>query len=244
MSKISYALFDLDNTLYRGERFHVIYDFPVILHKEGLFNKTNLDELDRLWNGYINGNILRPSFVNKTIESYFHGIKGEKVKEIKLSAKTWLQKSSNLWFEYTFDLMELFKTIPIHTVLVSGSPVEPLEVIKDLLSVDELHATTGHIGAEDEFLGTCRFDFGSKKTKEKLIKSWSFPRESSFAFGDSESDFPLLEAVNPKNSFLLRSNKDDVLGNLGREKGWNVFTHDDDILNKVRERIVNTFYKF
>jgi len=243
MPQQSVALFDLDYTLYKGEmqQYHVILDFPYILDKTGLFQKNVLDKMKKAYDDYKQKKIDRKVFADNTIQFYYEGVKGQSVKDIENVAKQWMLKSTNLWYPYTYELVELMRNMSIPTIIISGSPIEPLALIKQELGVDNLYATRGKIDWQGTFTGECEAEFANAEAKDLLIQSFNFNPDLSFAFGDSESDYPLLESVNPKNSFLFRDNLEDSISRNATAKGWQVHKREMYIIEAVRRRLGEIF---
>lgn len=234
----SLALFDLDYTLYRGEKHHVILDFPHFLHKENLFPSKTLDQMTIEFNDYQLKKKDRKTFADNEIQLYYEGLKGQSVKDIESASKDWLLSSTNLWYDYAHELVKLMRNSNIPTVIISGSPFEPLVLVKEELGVDELYATRGEIDDKGIFTGNCEVEYANADAKSKLIQTLNFDPSKSFAFGDSESDFPLLEAVHPSNSYFFRDVVDSM-STYASTKGWQVHRRDKDILEAVKRRLVD-----
>jgi phosphoserine phosphatase len=73
----------------------------------------------------------------------------------------------------------------------------------------------------------------------QFLQRMNIDTEKSFAFGDSESDIPLLQAVAPKNSFLIGG---DVRSRESAEQNeWNLLDHNENILDRVKARVDDVF---
>ena len=242
MSQQSLALFDLDYTLYKGEvgYHHVILDFPYILHENGLFPKEVLDKMKKEYAVYKQTKN-RKIFADNTIQFYYEGVKGQSVKDIEDIAKQWLLKSTDLWYPYSFELVELMRNSAVPTTIISGSPIEPVALIKQELGVDNVYATRGKIDEHGNFTGECEVEFANAEVKKRLIQTFDFDPDSSFAFGDSESDFPLLDAVNPKNSFLFCDDLENPISKNAAANGWQVHKREMGVVEAVRNRLSKIF---
>ena len=244
MKKYSFSFFDLDNTLYKGKRNHVVFDFPIYLNKIGLFPDQLIQKTNKKIKEYENKEIDRQRFVLNTLSCFYQGIKGYSTKEIdNLAQKFWAENLPNAWYHYVEDLINLLRDYS-KTIVVSGSPLEVITPVKDFLKIHEIYGTIGNLSTNDYFDGT--FDIAKEmataQAKERLIKSltqkYPIDKSHSFAFGDSESDFPLLQSVKNKNAFLITSKPD--IKEFGTKQNWQVISHNADLSTIVRDRLEET----
>jgi HAD superfamily hydrolase (TIGR01490 family) len=105
-------------------------------------------------------------------------------------------------------------------VLVSSSGVELVEPIGQLLGVDRVIATRMSI-ADGRYTGEVEFyAFGETKAAaaRELAAREGYDLADSFAYSDSHTDIPLLEAVG--NAVAV--NPDRALRRVALERGWTV----------------------
>ena len=144
MSKHSFSFFDLDKTLYKGKRNHVIFDFPIYLNEIGLFPDRLVQKINKEIKEYKNKVIDRRKFTLNVISYFYEGIKGYSTKEIDdLAQRFWAQNLSNAWYHYTKDLINILRDYS-EIIVISGSPLETITPVKDFLGVDEIYGTTGN----------------------------------------------------------------------------------------------------
>ena len=246
MESKSYCFFDFDNTLYKGKNGYLILDFPEFLAVKGLFNCLDLKNLQDLQFLYKNKHMSRDDFAIKVLETYYKGLAGKEEKDIFMEAVNFFEiKYNEIWFPYSLPLIQLMNKYTT-TILVSGSPYEILELICEKIDIKILFATRGII---DKGVYTGEFNIDTematydakKKLMDKLSKLYQFNTDSSFAFGASESDFPLFDAVNFKNSYLIGENE----GKLEREvnKDWNIVKRDKVSIEVINQRLSIVFPK-
>jgi phosphoserine phosphatase len=244
MKNASFCFFDFDNTLYKGKNRYLILDFPEFLAVKSYFDEKELKKLKDLRILYANHGISRDEFTIRVIESYYQGLAGQSEDEISRQANIfWEMKPEDLWFSYTIPLLNLMKKYTT-TVLVSGSPLEILRLIYKEIGREILYGTRGIIersiytGAYNPYE-----EMATYNAKSKFIIDMSvihqFNPNTSFAFGDSESDFPLLNAVNAQNSYLIGVDKNSLDRSIN--KYWNIVQRDDSLLVHVKNRIAKVF---
>lgn len=241
MIEDSFSFFDLDNTLYKGKHNHVIFDFPIYLNEIGLFPDRLIQKTNKRIKAYENKEIDRRKFTLNVISYFYQGIKGYSITEIDdLVQKFWAENLSNAWYHYTEDLINFLQDYS-EIIVISGSPLEVITPIKDFFGINKIYGTSGNLSANNYFDGT--FDMAKEmataEAKENLMKSLikrcPIDKKRSFAFGDSESDFPLLQSVNSKNAFLITSKPE--LKKMGAKQNWQVISHSTDISGIIRDRL-------
>lgn len=242
MSEKNFVFLDFDNTLYRGESRYMILDFSTFLKTNGFFDSGEFDKFRSLFSSYHQGELDRHKFGVYAVETYYRGLCGITAKEISAQANLfWDRIRDNAWFPYTVPLLKLLKD-KTTTILISGSPIEILKIISKSLGIKDLYASKGILN-NGVYSGGTEQEMATSYSKAKLMKGlsvkFSFNPATSFAFGDSESDFPLLEAVDPCNAYLLGASaklKQQVI-----EKNWNLLDHENEILSHVNSRIDELF---
>lgn len=242
MNKDSYVFFDFDNTLYKGQSRYLILDITNYLFKRGSFNSIEFENINNLFSSYFQGIINRHDFGVRVVESYYRGLTGLYEKEIlDITRDFWDRFQANSWFSYTIPLLKMINNSTIK-ILVSGSPVEVLEMIKKPLGFKEIYASKGTI-KNGIYTGFTTKEMATSSAKSKLMLDLShtiaFNPAKSFAFGDSESDFPLLEAVTPDNAYLFGAS--ESLKRQVADRNWNLLDQEKEILDHVNSRI-NTLF--
>ena len=238
----SICFFDFDNTLYRGQTRYLILDFSIYLESFAAFNSQDLVHLNSLFTSYQAGNLKRFDFAIQVVLTYYHGMIGSKEKDIDHHAdKFWKDLPESAWFEYTFPLVNLIKQYSI-PILISGSPIEILSHARKLLGIDEVYASRGII-RDGIYTGGMELEMATQASKTQKVFELStnldFNPQTSFAFGDSSSDFPLLQAVDPKNAYLLIANDHQKIEVV--DKNWNLLDQDITLIEHVQDRIHTLF---
>jgi HAD superfamily phosphoserine phosphatase-like hydrolase len=237
-----FSFFDFDNTLYKGQSRYLILDFSTYLEAQGVFKSQELQHLRSLLTTYHEGRINRHDFAVQVVKSYYCGLTG--CLEIEIAEHAclyWNHLQAEAWFPYTHQLLNLVNKFTT-TILISGSPLEVLQHAIKPLGFREIYASKGviHTGV---YTGSMEQEMATQTAKARLMGELStrlsFNPTTSFAFGDSESDFPMLQVVDPINAYLLGA-KDD-LKNEVMDKNWNLLEQDTKILEHVQARI-NTLY--
>ncbi len=244
------CLLDMDTTLYRGRFGYVIVDLIVFLSKTGRLDYKGDLEQDIIAMMKNPGD--RTAFAKKLMHMYFDGVKHFNKDTIDRDiAEFWSDRlgNSTTWYEHTKPLISLMNQEHRETIVVSGSPREALTITQQELQFVQLYATHSTNGRYTSWQ--------ERATKDAKRWAVSFIRESryfdvtkSFAFGDSESDTPLFDAVIPENAFFFfddepfewedkkareRKSKEKEL--MATSKGWTFVTR-HTLMEKVKARLV------
>jgi len=243
MPEDSYSFFDFDNTIYKGQSRYLILDFANFLEERGSFDPTEFNYIKSLFSSYYQGSINRQSFGVLVVESYYRGLSGRNEKDIFDHALNyWDRIQTDAWFPYTIPLLKMINNTTT-SILVSGSPFEILEIINKALGFKEIFASLGII-QNGIYTGHTKSEMATDTSKAKLMQelsdTLSFNPATSFAFGDSESDFPLLKSVDPKNAYLLGATS--IMKRFGVDNSWNFLDQENEILKNVESRI-NTLFQ-
>jgi len=237
-----FSFFDFDNTLYKGQSRYLILDFSTYIEKQGVFKSQELHYLHCLLTTYLEGRINRHDFAVQVVKSYYRGLTGcPEIEIAELARQYWDQLQTEAWFPYTHQLLNLVNKFTT-TILISGSPLEVLHHVIKPLGIREIYASKGVI-QNGVYSGSMEQEMATQSAKARSMRELStklsFNPTTSFAFGDSESDFPMLLAVDPINAFLLGAK--ESLKNKIMDNNWNLLDKDTEILEHVQARISNLF---
>jgi HAD superfamily hydrolase (TIGR01490 family) len=116
--------------------------------------------------------------------------------------------------------------------IVSSSPVEIVEPLAKILMVDKCIATTSKI-VDGKYTGELEFyAYGEQKAEamRALASELDLDLEGSFAYSDSCTDLPMLEAV----GHPVAVNPDRELRSVAQQRGWPVETFRNPVRLKDR----------
>ncbi len=108
-------------------------------------------------------------------------------------------------------------------VIVSAAPVEIVEPLARYLGVDEAIASRALVDGEGRYTGQMEFDaFGPSKVEamHELAGRRGVDLDASYAYSDSATDLPMLEAVGHPTAV----NPDRDLARAASERGWETRT--------------------
>jgi phosphoserine phosphatase len=230
------SFFDFDGTLYKGKSRYLILDFSTYLVTKDVIEPEALTQLSSLFDSYQDNKLNRNEFGVQVVQKYYQNIGGKPAIDISDHARFfWGMQPPEAWYNFTSPLLAFTGSFS-STILISGSPLEVLQYVQTALGFEKIFASKGSI-LDGIYTGKVEKEMATQTAKETMMREISinpgFDPSISFAFGDSESDFPLLQQVNPENAFLLGTN--DFHGIAGLNENWNFLPHDMCILDRVKD---------
>jgi HAD superfamily hydrolase (TIGR01490 family) len=118
--------------------------------------------------------------------------------------------------------------------IVSSAPSEVVEPLAEFLGADRVIATRARVDAEGRYTGELEFyAYGPNKAEaiRELAMRESIDLRSSYAYSDSATDLPMLEAV----GHPVAVNPDRELARIAREREWELrfFQHPVRLRDRV-----------
>ncbi len=170
-------------------------------------------------------------FADDVVAHYCQGLEDKSQKDIEAAGKMFLAHIQvRMLHEFSPKLVEMLNE-HAHTIAISGSPVEILQPLADHLGIKEVKGLEAEI-INGRYTGRVKTNTAIRSEKEKVIAAIvmrGHSKQTSFAFGDSDSDVPILEAVD--NPFAV--NPKPALRELATANGWHI-VDSGNILSEVR----------
>lgn len=212
------ALFDFDNTLYKGLS---IVDIAKQQAADSLLPKETFSQIENLVAEYRQGIREYETTVRLLLEAWASGLAGEQYAVAVKTAQEVLRKPQAL-FEFVPQLLdELRETHALY--LITGSPNFTAEASADLLNFDGYYASEFTV-EKGKFTGELDAVLADREEKlgavSKLLDQYG--KEGSLAFGDSEGDIAMLETV----EIPFGVNVTEGLREHGAERSWHLETPD------------------
>jgi phosphoserine phosphatase len=240
----SLAFFDIDGTLTDG---FTIFSFAEFLNKKGCFSPSHLSLMQQdkaIYQGSGRGEQDYYEFAVKLVEHYAQGLKDQDAEHIQSLSPSFLEDAlQNKITDYRIHgfAAVLVKMIDpfAATIAISGSPQESLSSLTAYLGFHELNSTLIEIEG-GRYTGRVERNLAISGSKKQLVSTYlvdDVDLETSFAFGDSVQDVPILEVVG--NAFVMGGNPE--LQKIGTQRGWFVMSEQDDIVSVVKDRIALRF---
>ena len=137
-------------------------------------------------------------------------------------------------YDEAVTLIEEHRLAGRDVVIVSSSGAEVVEPIGELLGADKVVATRMVVGPDGRFDGNIEFyAYGEAKAAaiRELAESEGYDLSRSYAYSDSSTDLPMLEAVGHPYAV----NPDRALRRAAAERGWPVLVFSKPVA--LRQRV-------
>ncbi len=141
---------------------------------------------------------------------------------------------SPIIFAEAIEIIEEHKAAGRKVVIVSSSPAEGGGPLADFLGADDAIATRAELDADGNYTGELAFyAYGPYKAEaiREMAKRDGIDLAASYAYSDSSTDLPMLEAVGHPGVV----NPDRELARVAKEREWPVLTFRRPV--RLRDRV-------
>ena len=231
MTSRSAAFFDLDKTVI-AKASMVAFSGP--LHRAGLLPRRRL--LRAAWGQLVYAQFgASPAKLDKLRDSVLRLTRGWQQAEIAgIVRETLVDVVEPIVFDEAVDLIREHQAAGRKVFIVSASPEEIVAPLAQFLGVDEALATRAELDADGRYTGrTERYCYGPEKVTamEDAARRDGIDLSASYAYSDSATDLPMLEAV----GHPVVVNPDRELLRAARARSWDVLRFSRRV--PLRERV-------
>lgn len=226
------ALFDADGTLHEG---YVMFDVYQAFEDEGMIKPSQNEYLLEVLDKYDTGEIGFTRFLRSALLRGARILKGHRVSTADHIAKMYFNESNYKTFEYVEPTLRAVDNSAVDRMLITASPEFVASGIAKALEFKRYYSS--NFGAE-VVDGTKQFYDGTviftmmpdKKTEiaRLAISTLENMRPGvSYAFGDSEGDIHILDAVDVPVCIKPR----DILLRYAQKNGWLIIDNPDEAVD-------------
>lgn len=208
------AIFDLDNTLIKGDSDHAWSEFLI---QQGLVDPTTVAEAnDRFYQQYLHGGLN----IHEYLEFALSFLAGKTVDEMATLHRTFMHESIEpMMLPKAFDLIQKHKEQGDTLLIITATNRFVTEPIALHLGIENLIACEPEIvdgRYTGKSIGIPSFQHG----KVERLQAWLQQRQESldgaWFYSDSHNDLPLLEQVDHP----VAVNPDETLQSIATERDW------------------------
>lgn len=224
-----YAAFDIDGTLIRWQLYHALAD--------NLAKHRLLDEVD-----YQAVKAARMTWKERAGENSFddyektlvrvvnRAISNISVAQLKLACEEVMSEYRDQVYTFSRDLINELKAKKYLLFAISGSQQEVVEMLAQYYGFDDW-AGTIYETRNGQYTGKSLPLRSNRKQEvlEQLIKKHAAIQEGSLAVGDSESDIPMLSAVEKPIAF----NPNKALFEHACKHNWSIVLERKNVVYKL-----------
>jgi HAD superfamily hydrolase (TIGR01490 family) len=212
------AFFDLDKTVI-AKASMMAFGRP--FYREGLISRSTV--VRGLWTQLIYLHLgASDQKLTRIRESVLSLTKGwEQIRVRQIVAEALERVVEPITYVEALDLIDSHRAAGRRIYLISASPAEIVEPLGRFFGVDESLASQARIDPEGRYTGEMDvYAYGPYKADliREVAQRDGVDLEASYAYSDSYTDLPMLEAV----GHPVAVNPDRVLLRLATERGWEV----------------------
>ncbi|MCR4325087.1 MAG: haloacid dehalogenase-like hydrolase [Candidatus Curtissbacteria bacterium] len=228
------VIFDVDNTLYQG---FTLLAFSKFLRDKTLILDPALDQITEDKRQYDDDEINYDTFAKNVVNHFYQALKDKPQSAVLEAGKEFLPGYLNDVMPFTQDLIEIMRSQG-ELYAVSGAPYEAFLPFAERFNMpsNNLFLLQGEV-VDDKYTGNVRVNMALEDEKRKIVTNIigsGFNSLTSFAFGDSKGDLPVLEIVD--NRFILEP-KPEMMEEI-EKRGWNdSVVRRDNIISRVTQKI-------
>lgn len=212
------AIFDLDNTLIRGDSDHAWGEFLVA---EGLVDAEVYEEAnDRFYQEYLDGSLDILNYLSFALQPL---AAHDEATLHKLRARFVEERIQPIMLDKARELLDHHRQQGHYLLIITATNRFVTQPIADLLGVDDLIATEAEM-KNGRYTGQVAGIPSFQNGKVTRLQHWLEDRETlkreTWFYSDSHNDIPLLEQVNHP----VAVDPDPKLAAVARERDWPILT--------------------
>ncbi|BES69929.1 HAD family hydrolase [Marinobacter nanhaiticus D15-8W] len=212
------AIFDLDNTLLKGDSDHAWGDFLVA---EGIVDAGEYERAnDQFYQDYLNGDLDILRYLAFALAPL---AKHEPEVLYALRQRFVDERIRPLMLDKAVQLLEKHRQQGHYLLIITATNRFVTQPIAELLGVDDLIATEPEMQDgryTGQVAGTPSFQDGKVKRLETWLEENGQSADDAWFYSDSHNDVPLLEQV----AHPIAVDPDSKLEALAQERGWPVIS--------------------
>lgn len=224
--KRPFAVFDIDGTLLRWQLYHAVADELAGRGHFGAIEYQAVKDARMTWKNR-EGEDSFKQYERALVNLVDQAIVGLEVAELESASKTVIAEYKDQVYRYTRNLIQELKSKNYLLFTISASQSEIVGMLAQYYGFD------GYAGSEYEvkagkYTGKKDLLVSERKPEvlQRLVKKHNAVYEGSIAAGDSESDIPMLEAVEQPVAF----NPTKLLFDHAKQHGWNIIVERKNVI--------------
>lgn len=221
------AFFDIDGTLFRSSLFIELVDGLVAAGHFPLSARTAYLPHWQAWQAREGSYEV---YLKAMIDSFMVHLRGVPYGALADVGKEVVALQQKRVYRYTRSLIKELKDQQYYVVAISQSPKTVLDGFCAQYGFDKVYGRMYEIGPSDRFTGEVTdvhlIENKARIAERVFARNDTLTREGSLAVGDTESDIPLLEAVERPICF----NPNAALYAVARQRSWPVVVERKDVI--------------
>ena len=229
MEKRPVAVFDIDGTIFRSS---LLIELVNKLVEKGIFapEARSIYEEERVQ--WLDRKGDYQSYITKVITAFEGHIKGKSFWNVSDAAGEVIETLKHRTYRYTRDLIADLKKDGYYLLAISHSPRFIADGFGYEAGFDKTYGTFYSTGPNDQFTGEIEdrdLIVNKAAVLMRAVRKENLTLEGSVGVGDTESDIPMLDAVETAIAF----NPNAKLYKHAKRSGWKVVVERKDVIYTV-----------
>ncbi|MFZ1987488.1 MAG: HAD-IB family hydrolase [Minisyncoccia bacterium] len=223
------AVFDIDGTLFRSS---LLLELVERLIEKGIFPLSAREAFEDERLRWLDRKGDYQTYVKKVVDMFGSQIKGIPYGDVADAAGEIIEEKKDRVYRYTRDLVADLKKKGYFLLAVSHSPKFIVDGFGYEAGFDKVYGYFYTTGASNQFTGEVEDEeiiSNKAAVLQRAIRKEGFTLEGSVGVGDTESDIPMLEAVETAIAF----NPNQKLYTHAKRRGWKVVVERKDVIYEM-----------
>lgn len=187
-----YVVFDWDNTIRKG---YTLYSWVDYLISQSIIPPNLQFELADIKSQYINHLITHDEYANIACKKYAKALTNLKVQDMNRMVESYLTYDKRHLMPKINLLFQAIYNGGFDIIVISGAPFIVLQGYKNLFHIKSIYAFKEKV-LNGIFTGEVECNYGFNKQKKISELFLEYGTNPYAAFGDSDSDLPMLQTAN------------------------------------------------
>lgn len=230
MTQQPVAFFDIDGTLFRSS---LLIELVEAMVRAEVFPDSVRDAYAAEHRAWQAREGTYEAYISGVVEAFLNHLKGVHYGTLADIGRQVVAVQSKRVYRYTRDQIQTLKAEGYYLIAISQSPKTMLDDFCQQYGFDKVYGRMYEIGPSDCFTGTV-IDEHLIENKANIVRRVferhpELTEEHSLAFGDTDGDIPLLEAVAKPICF----NPNQALFEYAKRQGWPVVVERKDVIYHI-----------
>lgn len=221
------AFFDIDGTVFRSS---LLIELVEALVREAVFPEDAREQYEEAHRAWQSREGTYEAYIEAVVASFRAHLRGVYYGDFADVGRQVVGVHSKRVYRYTRDLLRELKHEGYTLIAISQSPKTILDEFCGQYGFDKVYGRVYELGPQDRFTGQVTDEHlianKSAIVERVFLRHPELTRSRALAVGDTESDIPLLEAVDRPICF----NPNAILYEHAQLRGWPVVVERKDVI--------------
>jgi len=225
-----FACFDIDGTIFRSSLLIQLVD---VLIEQGSFPESAREVFADKHREWLERKGNYGAYLGAVVQVFLTHLEGLPMSSLDQASAVVIERQKDHVYRYTRDLTKSLKDRGYFLLAISHSPKIILDKFCGAYGFDKVYGTRYTLDTNGLFVKGETFDTELLKDKAAIVaracETEGLSRDNSVAVGDSETDIPMLSAV----EYPICFNPNSKLFEHAKAHGWTVVVERKDVIYEI-----------